>query len=177
MLAEKLNMNPEEAECWIVNLIRNARLDAKIDSKLGHVVMGTQPLSPYQQLLEKIDTLSVRSEALQQLIERKVKAKTQEVNIHIFLTTFLPLNDLHNSLFYNYNLFIYSKIHYGTTLEKFSVMVKYKQEIFSNKTGTVFVKCYFTYLFSIIKIIFYLIFLFVVVLKHPKCSLKHPNCS
>ncbi|XP_050536025.1 eukaryotic translation initiation factor 3 subunit E [Daktulosphaira vitifoliae] len=78
MLAEKLNMNPEEAECWIVNLIRNARLDAKIDSKLGHVVMGTQPLSPYQQLLEKVDTLSVRSEALQQLIERKVKAKTQE---------------------------------------------------------------------------------------------------
>lgn len=84
MLAEKLNMNPEEAECWIVNLIRNARLDAKIDSKLGHVVMGTQPLSPYQQLLEKIDTLSVRSEALQQLIERKVKAKTHEVNTILF---------------------------------------------------------------------------------------------
>jgi len=81
MLAEKLNMNPEEAECWIVNLIRNARLDAKIDSKLGHVVMGTQPLSPYQQILEKVDTLSVRSEALQQLIERKVKAKTQEVSL------------------------------------------------------------------------------------------------
>ena len=34
MLAEKLNMAPEEAERWIVNLIRNARLDAKIDSKL-----------------------------------------------------------------------------------------------------------------------------------------------
>ena len=33
MLAEKLNMTPEEAERWIVNLIRNARLDAKIDSK------------------------------------------------------------------------------------------------------------------------------------------------
>lgn len=75
MLAEKLNMNPDEAECWIVNLIRNARLDAKIDSKLGHVVMGTQPASPYQQLVEKIDSLSVRSEALQNLIERKVKAK------------------------------------------------------------------------------------------------------
>lgn len=27
-------MAPEEAERWIVNLIRNARLDAKIDSKL-----------------------------------------------------------------------------------------------------------------------------------------------
>ena len=34
MLADKLNMNPEDAERWIVNLIRNARLDAKIDSKL-----------------------------------------------------------------------------------------------------------------------------------------------
>lgn len=34
MLAEKLNMTPEEAERWIVNLIRNAKLDAKIDSKL-----------------------------------------------------------------------------------------------------------------------------------------------
>lgn len=79
MLAEKLNMKPEEAECWIVNLIRNARLDAKIDSKLGHVVMGTQPLSPYQQLIEKIDSLSVRSEALQNLIERKLKARTQDM--------------------------------------------------------------------------------------------------
>ena len=34
MLADKLNMSPDEAERWIVNLIRNARLDAKIDSKL-----------------------------------------------------------------------------------------------------------------------------------------------
>lgn len=80
MLASKLNMNPDEAECWIVNLIRNARLDAKIDSKLGHVVMGAQPLSPYQQLLEKIDSLSVRSEALLTLIERKIKSRTQDVS-------------------------------------------------------------------------------------------------
>lgn len=78
MLADKLNMKPNEAECWIVNLIRSARLDAKIDSKLGHVVMGTQPLSPYQQLVEKIDSLSVRSEALTVLVERKHKAKNQE---------------------------------------------------------------------------------------------------
>ena len=33
MLAEKLDMTPEDAERWIVNLIRNARLDAKIDSE------------------------------------------------------------------------------------------------------------------------------------------------
>lgn len=78
MLADKLNMDPDEAECWIVNLIRNARLDAKIDSKLGHVVMGAQPLSPYQQLVEKIDSLSVRSEALTELVERKNRVKNQE---------------------------------------------------------------------------------------------------
>ncbi|KAF7992073.1 hypothetical protein HCN44_001398 [Aphidius gifuensis] len=78
MLAEKLNMKADVAECWIVNLIRNARLGAKIDSKLGHVVMGTQPASPYQQLVEKIEGLSVRSEALENLIERKLKAKNQD---------------------------------------------------------------------------------------------------
>lgn len=78
MLADKLNMEPEEAECWIVNLIRNARLDAKIDSKLGYVVMGGQPLSPYQQFVEKIDSLSVRSEALTELVERKMRVKNQE---------------------------------------------------------------------------------------------------
>lgn len=33
MLAEKLNMNADDAEIWIVNLIRNADMDAKIDSK------------------------------------------------------------------------------------------------------------------------------------------------
>merc|ERR1712127_864542 len=37
MLADKLNMTGEDAERWIVNLIRNARLDAKIDSQQGHV--------------------------------------------------------------------------------------------------------------------------------------------
>lgn len=78
MLADKLNMEPEEAECWIVNLIRNARLDAKIDSKLGYVVMGGQPPSPYQQFVEKIDSLSVRSEALTELVERKNRVKNQE---------------------------------------------------------------------------------------------------
>lgn len=33
MLAMKLNMSRDDAERWIVNLIRNAKLDAKIDAK------------------------------------------------------------------------------------------------------------------------------------------------
>lgn len=80
MFADKLNMEIGEAECWIVNLIRSARLDAKIDSKLGHIVMGANPLSPYQQLVEKVDSLSVRSDALTSLVERKHKAKTTDSN-------------------------------------------------------------------------------------------------
>ncbi len=35
------------AEKWIVNMIRNARLDAKIDSAKNHVIMGTQYPSMY----------------------------------------------------------------------------------------------------------------------------------
>uniref|UniRef100_A0A3P9I9F5 Eukaryotic translation initiation factor 3 subunit E n=1 Tax=Oryzias latipes TaxID=8090 RepID=A0A3P9I9F5_ORYLA len=71
MLADKLNMTPEEAERWIVNLIRNARLDAKIDSKLGHVVMGNNATSPYQQVIEKTKSLSFRSQMLAMNIEKK----------------------------------------------------------------------------------------------------------
>ena len=33
MLADKLNKSSDDAERWIVNLIREARLDAKIDAK------------------------------------------------------------------------------------------------------------------------------------------------
>jgi len=33
MLAQKLNMERNQAERWIVDLIRNAQLDAKIDSE------------------------------------------------------------------------------------------------------------------------------------------------
>merc|ERR1711884_782951 len=75
MLAQKLNMSPEEAERWIVNLIRNARLDAKIDSKAGHVVMGTQTTSPYQLLIEKTKALSFRSQMLSINLEKKRKAQ------------------------------------------------------------------------------------------------------
>ncbi|KAL2767114.1 eukaryotic translation initiation factor 3 subunit E [Daubentonia madagascariensis] len=77
MLADKLNMTPEEAERWIVNLIRNARLDAKIDSKLGHVVMGNNAVSPYQQVIEKTKSLSFRSQILAMNIEKKLNQNSR----------------------------------------------------------------------------------------------------
>jgi len=64
MLAEKLNMEEEAAERWIVDLIRNARLDAKIDSARNQVIMGTQYSSVYQQVIEKTKGLSYRSSVL-----------------------------------------------------------------------------------------------------------------
>ena len=40
MLATRLDMSPEEAERWMVNLISNAKLDARIDARSNQVVMG-----------------------------------------------------------------------------------------------------------------------------------------
>lgn len=39
VLAEKLNLNYEDAERWILNLIRTSKLDAKIDTQTGTVLM------------------------------------------------------------------------------------------------------------------------------------------
>ena len=77
MLAEKLSMTPEEAERWIVNLIRNARLYAKIDSKLGYVVIGNNAVSPYQQVIEKTKSLSFRSQMLAMDIEKKLNQNSR----------------------------------------------------------------------------------------------------
>ena len=71
MLAEKLNMNLDEAERWIVNLIRNARLDAKIDSAQGHVIMGTQYPSLYQQVIDKTKPLTYRTFLMSNTIARQ----------------------------------------------------------------------------------------------------------
>ncbi|XP_029649360.1 eukaryotic translation initiation factor 3 subunit E-like, partial [Octopus sinensis] len=78
MLSQKLNMTPDAAEQWIVNLIRHARLDAKIDSKLGHVVMGTKAISPYQQVIEKTKNLNSRSHFLALNIHKKLGLKIPE---------------------------------------------------------------------------------------------------
>eukprot|EP00798_Chlamydomonas_sp_ICE-L_P007133 gene7133-239_t len=61
MLAERLNMDLGAAEKWIANLILNARLNAKIDSSAGTVVMGSQAQSVHEQLSEKAKELSVRT--------------------------------------------------------------------------------------------------------------------
>ena len=79
MLAEKLNMSEKDAEKWNVNLIRQAKLDAKIDSQQGHVVMGTQAVSPYQQLIDKTKNLCFRTQMLSMNVEKKANTRSSEV--------------------------------------------------------------------------------------------------
>ena len=70
MLATKLAMPHEAAERWIVDLIRNAHLDAKINSEKSYVVMGTQYPDVYQQVMEKTKDLAVRTHVLSNNILR-----------------------------------------------------------------------------------------------------------
>jgi len=70
MLAEKLNMDVVRAEEWIVNLIRHAQLDAKIDSKAGTVLMTPKVPSIYHQVIERTKSLTFRSSELADQHER-----------------------------------------------------------------------------------------------------------
>jgi len=57
LLASKLNMSHEESEKWIVNLIRGAKLDAKIDTQANQVIIGSQAPALYQQLIDRTRSL------------------------------------------------------------------------------------------------------------------------
>lgn len=70
MLASKLNMDQYEAEKWVVNLIRNARLDAKIDSQANQVVMGVSVPSVYEQVVDSTKNLLIRGSVLAQNCDR-----------------------------------------------------------------------------------------------------------
>ncbi len=80
MLSDKLSLSGEEGERWIVNLIRNARLDAKIDSAQDQVILGGQVPSAYQQLIDKTKGLSLRSIVLSNNIERSRGSKHHNSN-------------------------------------------------------------------------------------------------
>ncbi|CAD7673569.1 unnamed protein product [Nyctereutes procyonoides] len=67
----------KEAERWLINVIINARLGAKTDSKLGHVVMGDKTISPYQQVMEKTRSLSFRSQMFAMNIEKKLNQNSR----------------------------------------------------------------------------------------------------
>jgi len=75
-VADMLGSTAEEAERFLVNLITENRLDAKIDSTKGHVTIAPQAQSVYQLLIEKTKTLNLRASVLAGNIER-AKASQQ----------------------------------------------------------------------------------------------------
>ncbi|KAF9583379.1 eukaryotic translation initiation factor 3 subunit E [Lunasporangiospora selenospora] len=76
-LSQTLNMSKEEGEKWIVNLIRDTRVDAKIDYQENTVVMNTNPTSVYQQIIEKTKGLSFRSQVLATSIDKREAAQAK----------------------------------------------------------------------------------------------------
>lgn len=77
-LGKKLAMDENEAERWIVDLIRNADLDAKIDSEEGCVVMGGSFQSTYEQVMERTRDLNVRSATLAQSLDNVLNKSRKE---------------------------------------------------------------------------------------------------
>jgi len=69
-LSARLGLNDDAAEKWIVNLIRDSRLDAKIDYKEGTVVMNHPPSSVYQQVIERTKGGFFRTQVLSAAIAR-----------------------------------------------------------------------------------------------------------
>ncbi|KAI8879964.1 eukaryotic translation initiation factor 3, subunit 6 [Backusella circina FSU 941] len=84
-MSQRLNLTQEEGEKWIVNLIRDTRVDAKIDFEKNIVVMNTPVTSIYQQIIERTKGLTFRSQVLSTNIKRRElqvsqNSATNEVN-------------------------------------------------------------------------------------------------
>ncbi|KAK7384779.1 hypothetical protein VNO78_30481 [Psophocarpus tetragonolobus] len=76
VLAGKLNLNYEEAERWIVNLIRSSKLDAKIDSETGTVIMEPNHPNVYEQLIEHTKPINGRTYKLVSQLVEHVQTQT-----------------------------------------------------------------------------------------------------
>ncbi|RHY06665.1 hypothetical protein DYB25_008901 [Aphanomyces astaci] len=79
LLADKLAMNEKgDAEKWIVDLIRNARLEAKIDSQKDVIVMDTRYDSVYRQVITKTKDLAARTTTMIAQFDRLGKRQQQQ---------------------------------------------------------------------------------------------------
>ncbi|KAJ8461188.1 hypothetical protein OPV22_034114 [Ensete ventricosum] len=76
VLAEKLNLNMsyDEALLWITNLIRNSKLEAKIDAVLGTVTMPIVHQNVHEQIIEAMKNLNMRTYLLAKNIVEPAQA-------------------------------------------------------------------------------------------------------
>jgi translation initiation factor 3 subunit E len=73
LLSARLGVEEAEAERWIVELIRNVNLQAKIDSNENAVMMSARHSDVYQQVIERSKDLTFRSYVLSNNVEQRVK--------------------------------------------------------------------------------------------------------
>lgn len=69
-LSEKLGLNPDDGEKWIVNLIRDTRLDAKIDAQQGIVTINHPPSNVHQQVVEKTKGVFFRTTVMSSAVSK-----------------------------------------------------------------------------------------------------------
>lgn len=70
-VASMLDMSVDDAERWVVNLVRDAHLGARIDSQQNRVVISAPTQSAYQKVIETTKGLQFRSLVLANAIEQR----------------------------------------------------------------------------------------------------------
>ncbi|KAJ2253214.1 eukaryotic translation initiation factor 3 subunit E [Coemansia sp. RSA 455] len=79
-LTRRLNMKQEEGEKWIVKLIRDTRMDAKVDFKDNSVIMNPTYNPVYQQVIERTKALVFRSQVLNNAIDKRSQSAGKDEN-------------------------------------------------------------------------------------------------
>jgi len=75
MVAEFLEKDIEQAEVWIVNLIRNADFEAKVDPSTGVIHLTSQRMTVYERVLNKTRDILPRTNILINNITRILKSQ------------------------------------------------------------------------------------------------------
>ena len=70
LLASQLDLDASAAERWLVDMIRDARLDAKIDAAQNQIVLPAHSLTPHERVVAKTKGLAFRSGVLFGNLER-----------------------------------------------------------------------------------------------------------
>lgn len=74
-LSKTLNLTNEEGEKWIVNLIRDSHIDAKIDLKQNMLHITRPHSTPSADIIDTTRSISFRSQAIQYAMQTPDRRK------------------------------------------------------------------------------------------------------
>ncbi|KAL6639557.1 hypothetical protein ACP70R_023287 [Stipagrostis hirtigluma subsp. patula] len=77
LLAQKLNMSYDEAELWIMNLVRSSKLDARIDLVSRTLIVTTNHVNVHEQVIESLKGLNMPTYMLAKNIVEPAQAALQ----------------------------------------------------------------------------------------------------